>query len=154
MQGFLGSAYCTIKFVSPLTVAEKIDFYSIQNLPRSLTFCKGTCGKRYLFAANLAENFSINTALVPVLNEKSSQIKGALIAGLYILSHKGLARRQNLFASKGLLDVRCTMVASLTVNLVRLLNHRYILLGPPGRARVFPYLSPGPLDLWWYAKNE
>ncbi len=27
-----------------------------------------------------------------------------------------------------------------------------ILLGPPGRAQVFPYLSPGPLDLWWYAK--
>ncbi len=25
-----------------------------------------------------------------------------------------------------------------------------ILLGPPGRAQVFPYLSPGPLDLWWY----
>ncbi len=30
----------------------------------------------------------------------------------------------------------------------------YILLGPPGRAQVFPYLSPGPLDLWWYEKTE
>jgi hypothetical protein len=29
-----------------------------------------------------------------------------------------------------------------------------ILLGPPGCAQVFPYLSPGPLDLWWYEKNE
>jgi hypothetical protein len=28
------------------------------------------------------------------------------------------------------------------------------LLGPPGRAQVFPYLSPGPLDLWWYAKTN
>ncbi len=32
-------------------------------------------------------------------------------------------------------------------------NVNYILLGPPGRAQVFPYLSPGPLDLWWYAKR-
>jgi len=30
----------------------------------------------------------------------------------------------------------------------------WILLGPPGCAQVFPYLSPGPLDLWWYANNE
>ncbi len=30
----------------------------------------------------------------------------------------------------------------------------YILLGPPGRAQVFPYLSPGPLDVWWYAKTN
>jgi hypothetical protein len=29
-----------------------------------------------------------------------------------------------------------------------------ILLGPPGCAQVFPYLSPGPLDLWWYEKTE
>ncbi len=35
-----------------------------------------------------------------------------------------------------------------------LIIYIYILLGPPGRAQVFPYLSPGPLDLWWYEKNE
>jgi hypothetical protein len=37
---------------------------------------------------------------------------------------------------------------------VKLDAHGYILLGPPGCAQVFPYLSPGPLDLWWYEKNE
>ncbi len=30
----------------------------------------------------------------------------------------------------------------------------YILLGPPGRAQVFPYLSPGPLDFLVVCKNE
>ena len=30
----------------------------------------------------------------------------------------------------------------------------YILLGPPGRAQVFPYLSQGPLDLLVVCKNE
>jgi hypothetical protein len=29
-----------------------------------------------------------------------------------------------------------------------------IVLGPPGRAQVFPYLSPGPLDLLVVCKNE
>ncbi len=29
-----------------------------------------------------------------------------------------------------------------------------ILLGPPGRAQVFPYLSPGPLDFLVVCKNE
>jgi hypothetical protein len=29
-----------------------------------------------------------------------------------------------------------------------------MLLGPPGCAQVFPYLSPGPLDFWWYAKKR
>ncbi len=34
-------------------------------------------------------------------------------------------------------------------------NHRRcILLGPPGRAQVFPYLSPGPLDFLVVCKNE
>jgi hypothetical protein len=30
----------------------------------------------------------------------------------------------------------------------------YILLGPPGRAQVFPYLSPNPLDFLVVCKNE
>ncbi len=30
----------------------------------------------------------------------------------------------------------------------------YIVLGLPGYTQVFPYLSPGPLDFWWYTKNE
>jgi hypothetical protein len=39
----------------------------------------------------------------------------------------------------------------------RLLNESEggtILLSPPGRAQVFPYLNPGPLDLLVVCKNE
>ncbi len=30
----------------------------------------------------------------------------------------------------------------------------YIVLGPPGCTQAFPYLSPGPLDCWWYKKTK
>jgi hypothetical protein len=33
-------------------------------------------------------------------------------------------------------------------------THIPIVLGLPGCAQVFPYLSPGPLDFWWYAKTN
>ncbi len=31
---------------------------------------------------------------------------------------------------------------------------QYILLGPPGCAQVFPYLSPGPLDFFGGMQNN
>ncbi len=30
----------------------------------------------------------------------------------------------------------------------------HMLLGPPGCTQAFPYLSPGPLDFWWYTKTN
>jgi hypothetical protein len=45
-----------------------------------------------------------------------------------------------------------TLITVLCIAIQTMLACICILLGPPGRAQVFPYLSPGPLDLWWYAK--
>ncbi len=41
---------------------------------------------------------------------------------------------------------QCIYRAKYLVNCNRKFNQYTILLGPPGCAQVFPYLSPGPLD--------